>query len=165
MRPERGGATHPIRPATHGGPGGPKLSNMPAAASHAFEEHRGELEIRLDAPSLTDLFAEAGRALAAVMDATPLDPPAAWSDEVVLNASDHEALLVDWLNELVFRSEVAHVLFTQFEITHLSKHRLVATIRGTRVERLRNPVKAATYHGLSITERGGRVGAKVILDV
>jgi SHS2 domain-containing protein len=136
-----------------------------AGTSHSFEEHRGELEIRIEAPSLPALFAEAGRALAEVMHATPLAAPAGWSDEVVVNARDREALLVEWLNELVFRSEVAKVLFTEFEITHLSDRQLVATIRGTSVERLRNPVKAATYHGLSIAEPPGAVTAKVILDV
>ncbi len=138
---------------------------MAAPASHSFEEHRGEIEIRLDAPSLPALFAEAGRALAELMHGTALEPPTGWSDEVVLTAGDREALLVEWLNELVFHSEVAKVLFTEFGITHLSDRLLVAAIRGTRVERLRNPVKAATYHGLSITERAGRVSAKVILDV
>jgi SHS2 domain-containing protein len=136
-----------------------------ATATHSFEEHRGELEIRIDAPSLPALFAEAGRALAEVMHATPLEAPAGWSDEVVVNGRDREALLVEWLNELVFRSEVSKVLFTEFEITHLSDRRLAAAIRGTRVHELRNPVKAATYHGLSVTEHAGGVTAKVILDV
>lgn len=135
------------------------------AASHSFEEHLAELELRVDGPSLPELFAEAGRAVVEVMDATPPATPSGWSAEVVVNASDRDALLVDWLNELVFRSEVGKVLLTELEITHLSDRQLVATIRGTRVERLRNPVKAATYHGLSITERAGGFTAKVILDV
>jgi len=138
---------------------------MATVASHSFEEHRGELEIRIEAPSLQALFAEAGRALAEMMQGTPLEPPTAWSDDVVVEAGDREALLVDWLNELVFRSEVTKVLFTELEITHLSDRQLVAAIRGTRVERLRNPVKAATYHGLSIVERAGGLTATVILDV
>jgi len=138
---------------------------MATVASHSFEEHRGELEIRIEAPSLPALFAEAGRALAEMMQGTPLEPPTAWSDDVVVEAGDREALLVDWLNELVFRSEVTKVLFTELEITHLSDRQLVAAIRGTRVERLRNPVKAATYHGLSIVERAGGLTATVILDV
>jgi SHS2 domain-containing protein len=138
---------------------------MAAIASHSFEEHRGELEIRIEAPSLPALFAEAGRALAEVMQGTPLEPPTAWSDDVVVEAGDREALLVEWLNELVFRSEVAKVLFTELDITHVSDRQLVAAIRGTRVERLRNPVKAATYHGLSIVERAGVLTATVILDV
>lgn len=138
---------------------------MAARASHSFEEHRGELEIRVDAPSLPALFAEAGRAVAQVMQGTPLEPPSAWSDDVVLEAGDREALLVEWLNELVFRSETAKVLYTDLDITHLSDRKLVATIRGTRLGQLRNPVKAATYHGLSIAERLGGFTATVILDV
>jgi SHS2 domain-containing protein len=138
---------------------------MGGRASHSFEEHRGELELRIDAPCLLEVFVEAARALAEVMHWTPLDVPAAWNDEVVVDAADREALLVEWLNELVFRSEVSKVDFTGIEITRLSDRQLAATIRGTRVERLRNPVKAATYHGLSIADRAGEVTAKVILDV
>lgn len=135
------------------------------AATHAFEEHRGELEIRIDAPSLPALFAEAGRALAEVMHTSPLDAPAGFSDEVVVTGRDREALLVGWLNELVFRSETSKVLFDEFEVTFLSDHRLAAAIHGTCVHELRNPVKAATYHGLSVVEHAGGLTAKVILDV
>ncbi len=138
---------------------------MAASASHSFEEHRGELEIRIDAPSMPALFAEAGRALTEVMHGTALDFPGGWSDDVVVDAGDREALLVEWVNELVFLSETAKVLFTRFEITHLSDRRLVATVHGTRVAHLRNPVKAATYHGLSIVEHAGRFTATVIFDV
>ncbi len=136
-----------------------------AIGAHAFEEHLGELEIRIEAPSLPALFAEAGRALAEAMHGSPLASPSGWSEDVVVTAVDREALLVEWLNELILRSEIAKVLFTEFEITRLSDRQLVAVIRGTRVERLRNPVKAATYHGLSIVERAGGVTATVILDV
>jgi SHS2 domain-containing protein len=138
---------------------------VPTGASHSFDEHRGELELRIDAGSLPELFAEAGRALAQLMHGTALDAPEGWSEDVMVNARDLEALLVEWVNELVFRSEIAKVLFTQFEITHVSDRRLLAAIRGTRVAQLRNPVKAATYHGLSIVEHAGGFTAKVILDV
>lgn len=169
------GAHHRLRPAFalgRGTPrplaatrsGKPKLVPM-TSTGHVFEEHRGELEVRLEAPSLAELFAEAGRALREVMGATPLDPPERWEDEVVVKAIDRESLLVEWLNQLVLRAEVSKALFTDFEIEHLSDRELVATVRGTRVARLRNPVKAATYHGLSIAPRPGGFTARVILDV
>ena len=138
---------------------------MASAAGHAFEEHRGELEIRIDGPTLEALFAEAGRALAELMRATPLEPRTRCAEEVVVSAPDREALLVEWLNELVFRSEVEKAIFGELDIAHLSDTRLVATIRGTRVAALRNPVKAATYHGVCIAERAGGFTAKVVLDV
>lgn len=142
----------------------PRASEMTLASSHEFEEHRGEIELRIDAPSLSALFVEAARAVAGKMDVSPLENPAAWTEEVVVTASDREALLVGWLNELVYRSEFAKVLFTEFEITHLSDRQLVAGIHGKCVERLRNPVKAATYNGLSIEEGAGGFTARVVLE-
>lgn len=165
MRPDAHASEAPHGLAARAGAGSLSCSRMTAGTGHSLEEHRGELEIRIDAPSLRALFAEAGRALTEVMHATPLEMPTGWSEEVVVNARDREALLVEWLNELVFRSEVSKALFTEFEITHLSERQLVAALRGTRVRELRNPVKAATYHGLSIAEHAGGFTAKVILDV
>jgi SHS2 domain-containing protein len=138
---------------------------MAGLARHSFDEHVSELAIRIEASSLPGLFEEAGRALAEVMRARPLEPPIAWSEEIVLRASDPEALLVEWLNELVLRSEVAKVVFREFEITHLHDGHLVAVIRGTRVAELRNPVKGATYHGLTFVEHAGRITATIVLDV
>jgi SHS2 domain-containing protein len=133
--------------------------------AHSFEEHPGELALRVEAPSLPALFAEAGRALAGVMSGSPAAAPDACAEEVLLEAPDREALLVDWLNELVFRSEVSKALFSEFDIRELGDRRLAATIRGTRVERLRNPVKAATYHGLSVAAPGAGFTATILLDV
>ncbi len=138
---------------------------MVAVAAHALDEHLGELAVRIEAPSLPALFAEAGRALAETMRATPLPAPADCSEEIVLDARDREALLVAWLNEIVLRAEVSKALFTRFEIAHLSDGHLVAVVHGARVAALRNPVKAATYHRLSIEEHDGTFTARVILDV
>jgi len=84
---------------------------------------------------------------------------------IEVDASDREALLVDWLNELVFLSEVQKVVFQQFRIELPSERRLVASLCGVKVDRLRNPVKAATYHGLAISERPDGFVATVVLDV
>lgn len=138
---------------------------MAGVARHFFDEHVSEVALRLEASSLPALFEEAGRALAELMRARPLEHPTGCTDELSLRASDSEALLVDWLNELVLRSEVAKAIFTEFEIQHLFDGQLVAVIRGTRVAELRNPVKAATYHGLTLVEHAGRIAATVVLDV
>ncbi len=134
-------------------------------AAHAFEEHRSELQLRIEAPSLPALFTEAARAVSELMHGVPGDPLAAITEEVALDARDREALLVDWLNEIVFRSEVSKAVFTDFDLRQLTGARLVASIRGTRFNGVRNPVKAATYHGLSIAEREGGFTGTVILDV
>jgi len=135
-----------------------------AHASHTLEEHTGELKLRIEAPTLPEIFAEAGRALAEAMGAAMSDGPLV-ARRIEVDASDREALLVDWLNELVFLSEVEKVVFQQFRIELPSERRLVASLSGVKVDRLRNPVKAATYHGLAISERPDGFVATVVLDV
>jgi SHS2 domain-containing protein len=141
-------------------PGDPEVAH----ASHILEEHTGELKLRIEAPTLPELFAEAGRALAEAMGAPTSGEPLV-EKVIEVDASDREALLVDWLNELVFLSEVEKVVFQQFRIELQSERRLVASSSGVKVERLRNPVKAATYHALSISERPDGFVATVVLDV
>jgi SHS2 domain-containing protein len=133
-------------------------------ASHALEEHTGELALRIEAPTLPELFEEAGRALAESMRAEN-GPGLEHEERVTATAADREALLVAWLNELVYRAEVNRVLPGGFRIERLSDQRLEAVVRGRRFERLRNPVKAATYHGLSITQGAHGLVATVVLDV
>ncbi len=136
---------------------------------HAFEDHTAEVRVRLEAETMPALFAEAGRALAELF--APEPSSLATSDrltreEVVVRASDRDALLVEWLNELVFRSEVDKCVFPDPEVLSVSDRELRATLRGAPVEELRTAVKAATMHGLRIEERaGGGVRATVILDV
>jgi SHS2 domain-containing protein len=135
-----------------------------AHASHTLEEHTGELKLRIEARTLPEIFAEAGRALAEAMGAPMSDGPLV-AKRIEVDASDREALLVDWLNELVFLSEVEKVVFQQFRIELPSERRLVASASGVKVEGLRNPVKAATYHGVAIREGPDGFVATVVLDV
>ncbi len=135
-----------------------------ARAGHTLEEHTGELRLRIEAPTLPEIFAEAGRALADAMGLPPGGGPVV-ERRIEVEASDREALLVDWINELVFLAEAEKVVFRQFRIELPSERRLVATSSGVKVDGLRNPVKAATYHALDIAERPEGFVATVVLDV
>lgn len=136
-----------------------------SAPMHVFEEHVGEVQIRIEAGNLADLFAEAGRALAELqLDAAVGNAPREIED-VIVRAPDREALLVEWLNELIFRSETRHCAFTAFDVTRISDGELQARIGGVGVLHPRVAVKAATMHGLRIEKQPGGLRATVVLDV
>jgi putative phosphoribosyl transferase len=144
----------------------PSLGPQMASARHAFEDHIGELALRIEAPTLPVLFEEAGRALSKAMGrGDTRSSPTDHEEKMTVAAPDREALLVEWLNELVYRAEVSRVLPREFRIERLSERELDAVVRGVRVERLRNPVKAATFHGLSIVESPEGFRATIVLDV
>ena len=79
-------------------------------------------------------------------------------------------MLLEWLNELIFRSETNHRLYTQFEIgLDEMGRRLEGTIGGEPIDPARHvldhEVKAATRHGLSLRPENEGWIAEVILDI
>ena len=89
--------------------------------------------------------------------------------EIELSAEDVEVLLVQWLNELIYISEVEHVIFKRFEINELSNTRLKATCFGEKIKagqhRLKREIKAATYHMLKLSKEGDRYQVRIIFDI
>ena len=135
-----------------------------AASEHEFEEHTGEVRVRLRARSLPELYAEAGRALNDLM--AEAQPTADGQPEhVVVRAADREGLLAEFINELIFRSEMSKKIYSEFAVELLSDRELRATIRGGRATDLRTAVKAATLHDLRIVEEPDGFAASVVLDV
>ena len=86
-----------------------------------------------------------------------------------LDAVDREALLVDWLNHLLYLFDVDGFLGRDFQVVSLTDERLEARVTGESFDPDRHPertgVKAATYHQLSIAPVGDGWQATVVLDL
>src|SRR6185503_16264316 len=91
--------------------------------------------------------------------------PAGEARELEVSSHDREALLVDWLNELLFVAETGLWVPLEFEVLEVSGTRVRARARGTTVEAPPSIVKAATFHGLEVRETADGFTAEVILDV
>lgn len=134
-------------------------------ASSEVLEHTAEVKIRVRAPSLGELLAEAGRALGAVeLGVLPEGPDGPWRP-LEVRSSDRDALLVDWLNELIYLAETERWVPVEFEMESVAPTALRARARGVRVAATPARVKAATFHGLRIAETPSGLEADVILDV
>jgi SHS2 domain-containing protein len=132
--------------------------------SRAFEPHTGEVKVRIDAANLAELFAEAARSLCELMGRAADGPPGEWQ-RLTVTGRDREALLVAWLNELVARTEIDHLLYCDVAIEDVTSTRLLASVRGVPIRETRTAVKAATMHGLTIAVDPGGASATLILDV
>lgn len=131
-------------------------------------EHQADLGLLVDAPDGPALFAEAGLAFfATVCDLDRVEERETWA--AAGEADGVEALLVDWLNELVFLFEAEGAVCSRIELTEWTPTRYRAELHGETGDPdrhgLRDVVKAATYHGLSVTQDEAGWHARVILDV
>ncbi len=135
--------------------------------THQFEPHTGEVQLRIDGTGLPELFEEAGSALAELMlgEAPPEPPRDAEEEDVTLESADPEALLVDWLNELISRADLKKRVYTDITVDALDERTLHARIRGLTPPVLKTAVKAATFHGLELREHDDGFTATVVLDV
>jgi SHS2 domain-containing protein len=138
---------------------------MLAPASHEFLEHVGELELRVRGPGREAVFVEAGRALAAELLRGAPGVPDAAVVLVELTAADGAALLIEWLNELVYRADAAGLVLVTYAFEELTATALRCRAAGVRLT-IPAPVKAATYHGLALTEEAdGTFVGRVIFDI
>ena len=131
---------------------------------YEFRDHTGEVEVYLEAPDFAGLCEEAGRALAELM----LGESSTGTTEcttVSVEGADRSALLYNWINELIYRSEVEKVVYTEFDVHQPAEDRLVARVCGVEPRTICTAVKAATFHRLSVEQWESGVGATVVLDV
>ena len=128
-------------------------------------EHPAEVRLRLRAPSLGGLAAIGGRALAGLeLGRDPGAAQGAWR-EVAVEGRDREAVLVNWLNELIGLAETERWVAAEFVVIQAADTMLRMRARGVTVDETPSNVKAATFYNLRIAEVPGGVEAEVVLDV
>jgi len=133
-------------------------------------DHTADLGLRVFARDLNDLFQTAAAGLFDVIVVNRQDVRIVETEPVRLEADSTEDLLINWLNELIFRSETQHRLYSQFDVAiDESGCVLDGTIAGEPIDRQRHildhEVKAATRHGLSLKRENDQWVAEVILDI
>jgi SHS2 domain-containing protein len=84
---------------------------------------------------------------------------------VSVSGMDREALLVNWLNELLYLQDRDHQVFFRFAIRHLDTTKLESEIAGMPAQNLDKLIKAATFHNLEITQTIDGWVAVVVVDV
>jgi SHS2 domain-containing protein len=130
--------------------------------SYRWAEHTAEVQIEIDAETEEEVFSDALRALGELL-ADGAGGEQVWR-EVAVDGHQRAALLVGWLDELVFLAETEDLVPEDTELVELSDRGLVATVRG-HCGSPRHVVKAATHHRLRFERSGSGFRATVVLDV
>ena len=129
---------------------------------YRWVEHTAEIELEIEDESPRAVFTEALVALGDLLTGERGREPV--THEVSISAADLPALLVEWMNELVYLAETDGFIPERVEELHLAGNTLEATVAGQRGEP-RPLVKAVTYHGLELSKTNGGWSARVVLDV
>ncbi|MBN1932662.1 MAG: archease [Desulfobacterales bacterium] len=130
--------------------------------------HQADIGVRGIGRTISEAFEQVALALTAVITVPkkvkPLD-----AISIQCEAPDHELLLFDWLNALIYEMMTRRMLFSRFEVT-IEKICLQATLWGESISNKRHQpaveVKGATFTELRIVKTTeGLWLAQCIVDV
>jgi SHS2 domain-containing protein len=137
-------------------------------AGYEILEHTADIGLRAHGGRLEELFENAAWGLAEILEvARPLQVVGTAAQRIMLGPTDIEALLVDWLNELILLTEEGRACVADVHVHAVSEEGLQARVdlvdcdpppEGTEL-------KAATYHQLSVRQTGDGWVAVVYFDV
>lgn len=127
-------------------------------------EHTADWAIRVHGATLPDLFVNAALGMYNLMaDLSSVTPSLERVIEV--KGVDAEALLVKWLNELIYHTEMDSEVFCGFSIQSLEPTSLRAMAYGSRGSKLKKQIKAVTFHNLQIVSTSDGYEVTIVFDV
>jgi len=135
-----------------------------------FFDVTADVGLRAYGGSLNESFQNAALAMFEVMtDTTQINPQI--KRTIVLESEDRQALLYDWLSELLFIHDYEDLVFSQFNVKITTSDHgtniLQAEIWGEEFNQstheVRDEVKAVTFHLMEIRNENGFM-VQVILD-
>jgi SHS2 domain-containing protein len=85
--------------------------------------------------------------------------------EIRLESWDHAALLVDWLNELLFLTETEGLVFVEGYVEFLDDTALVGRAGGSATLATKAHIKAATFHDLELVQDADGWSTVITFDV
>lgn len=126
-------------------------------------EHTADWALKVWAPDLPTLLITAARGMYA-LSGIQTDPNSIQAKSIQFESTDAEGLLVDFLSELLFLTELEHVAAIEYKIS-LKDYSLIAEIRTRNIIKILKEIKAITYHNLKIIQKKDLFETVIIFDV
>jgi len=131
-------------------------------------DHTADFGIRVFGADAKDLFANAAFALFDLI--TDIDALKGLNEHKVrITGDDWPDTMVNWLRELLYLWTCKEMLVKTATIFYLTKHELTARVNfdlfDPDLHKIKNEIKAVTYHQIQVEKGPLGWGSKIIFDV
>ena len=129
-------------------------------------EHKADLKIRAFGKDKPELFSNALGGMSESMKAEVKKPEKKFKREIKIKSADLPSLLVDFLSEALYLSQVQKEVFSDIIIKKFTDKELEGVITGQKIERFGEDIKAVTYHQLEVKQnKDGSWQATILFDI
>ncbi len=126
-------------------------------------EHTADWELEVWGPSLSSLFEQAARGMYQLCG-TQTEARIHHHQNIDLQASDWESLLVLFLSELLYLGETTGLAFSHFKLV-LADYQLHGELKGSKLTGRDKEIKAVTYNNLKIEQTPLGYKVRIVFDV
>ena len=115
-------------------------------------EHPTDIRLRVWGRNLAELFQDALLGMMQILKSQILNLKSQKLSErkIVVQSNDQTALLIDFLNEVLYQSQVNREIYTKIEFDKLTEKELQARLFGYGIAEFDEDIKAVTYHQAEI---------------
>ncbi len=128
-------------------------------------EHTADFRIRAFGSSKEVLFKNALAGMAHAQKKDSLNKKTTIRRPIFVESIDLNALLVDFLGEVLSLSDTNQEVYTVVEFKECSDTIIDAELKGIKIDQFDEDIKAVTYHGADIKEVGGGLEVTIVLDI
>ncbi|MDE1925181.1 MAG: archease [Patescibacteria group bacterium] len=131
---------------------------------YSFLEHTADVRMKVEDGTLPGLFVQALLGMFAFMH--PTKRKVKVMRHIIVRSSDSTALLVDFLNEVLYLAQSNKETYDSIHFNKLVQNELRAQLNGYKAASFGEDIKAVTYHEAKIT-RNNKKGwrAQIIFDI
>ncbi len=129
-------------------------------------DHKADLKIRAFGKTKEELFLNVLSGMSENMKPELQKPGEKTKRKIKLSSFDFQALLVDFLSEILYLSQVNKEVFFEAKFKKFSENEIDGEIFGQKAKRFGEDIKAVTYHNLEIKKTKNKTWeATVLFDI
>ena len=138
-----------------------------------FEEHTADVKVRAYGSTIEEAYAQSAYALITTLSPDLSRISKKREKSLTIKAEDKEALLFDFLSELLYIFDVDHLIFSKISIIYIKEiddgYELKAVLNGEKFNKNKHEigteVKAITYSYMNIEEKDDRWEIEIVFDI
>jgi SHS2 domain-containing protein len=133
--------------------------------SYEILDHPSDVRVKVFGDTKEELFLNAMKGMNEILKSKIKNQKSKITRRVAVNSYDSNALLVDFLSEVLYLSQVNKEIYADVIFNKFSEKELEGELIGNKIESFDEDIKAVTYHDLKIEKKDGLFEAKVLFDI